>query len=62
MLIGENYNALNPNTLIILKFSLFSYKQLIDPVIALLDSSKSEEEVPHEAFKGSILFSREKVS
>ena len=29
-------------------------------MIALLDSSKSEEEVPHEAFKG-ILFSRKKV-
>ena len=32
----------------------YSYKKLLDPVIALLDSSKTEDEVPHEAFKGAL--------
>jgi hypothetical protein len=31
----------------------YSYKLLIDPVIALLDNQSSEETVSHEAFKGN---------
>ena len=32
----------------------YSYKKLIDPITALLDDSKTEDEVPHEAFKGAL--------
>ena len=30
------------------------FYSFLDPMITLLDSSKTEEEVPHEAFKGAL--------